>query len=360
MFILYGDIMTFERYSKIFRDRALAMKKSEGYIKSCLSYAERLFENKLPVIYDDQHFSLLLGIRLDILLAISNAQNKFYRYFTIPKHNGERRPIAEPLPMLKEIQHFILTNILYKLSCSPYSKAYVQNSSIKENAKFHRNQHTLVKLDIQDYFNSLHESQVMSFFSSLGYSVSVSVLLTKLCTLNKGLPQGAPTSPYLSNLLTVNMDIAIYKHCSQYGNLRYTRYADDISISGEFDPAIIIRGVSKIVEASHLHINKQKTAVIGQQNKQIVTGIVVNDRLQAPKSYRRSIRIEMYYCMKHGVKSHLKKSPKYLEKICERKYCEIMLGKVNHCIKINKKDREMLIYRDYLLNEINNNARANI
>jgi len=84
------------------------------------------------------------------------------------------------------------------------------------------------------------------------------MLVMKLCTLNKGLPQGAPTSPYLSNLLTADMDGAIYRFCAENGSLRYTRYADDISISGDMHPSHVISEVSQIVAANQLKINKEK------------------------------------------------------------------------------------------------------
>lgn len=345
--------MNFASYEKAFIAEATKHKKSDEYIKKCLTYAKNLADKRLPIIYDEQHFSLLVGMGLDFLLSISNGQRNFYRYFTIPKGNGKMRKIAEPLPMLKEVQYYILHNILLKVPCSVYAKAYKAGASLKGNAKFHRNQPVLVKLDIKDYFPSLHETRVYQLFhNSLGYSESLSMLLMKLCTLNKGLPQGAPTSPYLSNLLTADMDDAIYRFCAENGNLRYTRYADDISISGDMRPSYVISEVSKIVAANQLMINKEKIVVVRQHDRQIVTGVVVNKKLQAPKDYRKSIRLEIHYCQKYGIDSHLQRRFEMSEKVDSIKYCQSMLGKINYCLQLNGKDMEMHGYREFMLEQL--------
>ena len=345
--------MNYEKYKKLFITEAERQGKDAAYIEKCLSYAKKLSDKNLPIIYDDEHFSLLVGLKLEFLLSIANSQHNFYRYFSIPKGNGKYRKIAEPLPMLKEVQRFILKNILLKIPCSIYAKAYKPGSTLKGNARFHRNQPILVKMDIENYFPSLHESKVYHlFFETFGYSKSLSVLLTKLCTLNSGLPQGAPTSPYLSNLLTQNMDNEIFEFCSSIGKLRYTRYADDITISGDLDPTYVISKVAKIVKANNLKINKEKTAVIRNNNRQIVTGIVVNSKLQTPKDYRKSIRLEMYYCQKYGIDSHIERHRKNNSEIEKIKYCQSMLGKINYCLQINPDDINMKKYREFMHSEL--------
>ena len=345
--------MNYNAYEKAFIAEAKRQHKSDEYIQKCVAYAKRLADNQLPIIFDENHFSLLFGIKLDFLLSIANGQRHFYRYFSIPKANGKTRRIAEPLPMLKEVQYFILQNILLKMPCSIYAKAYKPGASLKSNAKFHRNQPVLIKMDIENYFPSLHESRVYHlFYDTFGYGKSLSVLLTKLCTLNKGLPQGAPTSPYLSNLLTVDMDTEIFQFCSENGNLRYTRYADDISISGNMNPGYVISAVSKIVYSNHLKVNREKTVVVRQHDRQIVTGVVVNKKLQAPKEYRKAIRLEMHYCQKYGIDDHLLRRPKMFFQVNRDEYCRSMLGRINYCLQLNRNDIEMQGYLKYMLNEL--------
>lgn len=345
--------MNFQIYEQQFRKKAREKNKNEEYIDSCLNYARKLHEQGLPVIYDNNHFSKLVGIRLEYLISISNSQRNYYRYFTIPKKNGKSRKIAEPLPLLKEVQYFILNNIISKIPCSVYSKAYKKGSKLKSNARFHRNKQFLIKMDIEDYFPSLNQNRVYNFFYSLGYNETVSVLLTKLCTLNDGLPQGAPTSPYLSNLLTKKLDEDIFVYCNENGHLCYTRYADDISISGDLKPSETIKNVNKIIANNGLKINKKKTVVVPHSKRQVVTGIVVNEKLQATKDYRRSIRLEMYYCMKYGIDEHILRSNNISDNEGKYKYCQKMLGKINYCLQINPKDKNMLSYRDFMITEIN-------
>ena len=344
--------MNFEIYEKRFKAEAKKQNRSNAFIRSCLNYAKALNEKDLPVIYDEKHLSMLLGIKLDYLTAMTNSLRSFYRFFTIPKSNGEKRLLAEPLPLLKEVQYFILNKILLKVPCSIYSKAYTPGSDLKSNARFHRNKPYLLKMDIPDYFPSLDESCVFLFFRGLGYNKPVSRLLAKLCTLNNSLPQGAPTSPYLSNLLTMDLDEKLYKFCRENGNLCYTRYADDITISGNMIPGDIIKKVMTIVANHDLKINKKKTVVVPNSQRQVVTGVAVNKKLQAPKPYRQSIRLEMHYCMKYGIDDHIKNSNTIPDGTDKLKYCQQMLGKINHCLQLNPRDKEMINYRNFMLEKI--------
>lgn len=148
------------------------------------------------------------------------------------------------------------------------------------------------------------------------------------------------------------MDAAIYQFCAANGKLRYTRYADDISISGDMNPSYVISEVSKIVTANYLKINKDKIAVVRQHDRQIVTGVVVNEKLQASKDYRKSIRLEMHYCQKYGIDGHLQRRPEAFGKVESIKYCQSMLGKINYCLQLNGKDTEMQKYRDYVLEQL--------
>ena len=95
------------------------------------------------------------------------------------------------------------------------------------------------------------------------------------------------------------------------------------------------------IMASEMKSNKDKITVVRQHDRQIVTGVVVNEKLQAPKDYRKSIRLEMHYCQKYGIDSHLQRRFETVEKIDNIKYCQSMLGKINYCLQLNGKDVEM-------------------
>ena len=128
------------------------------------------------------------------------AQEHFYRHFSIPKKNGSFRSIDEPLPDLKYVQTWILRNILEQCSVSEYAKAFVKGRTLKHNARFHRAQNVVVTMDIKDFFPSISIDEIVNIFENMGYFHDVSCFLAYLCCYNGTLPQGAPTSPYLSNM----------------------------------------------------------------------------------------------------------------------------------------------------------------
>lgn len=346
--------MDYNTYEKKFTEAALDEGKSTQYIGRCLHYARPLIEQGLPVIYNVDHFSKLVGVKAEYLYSMANGAKAFYRSFRIPKSNGKMRQISAPLPLLKDVQAFILSEILGKIPCHPCAKAYIKKHSLKDNAKFHRNQEKLLKIDIKDYFPSLKTERVYFFFQSLGYTKTLSGLFANLCTLSGGLPQGAPTSPYLSNLLTRPLDQQIYEYCRDNGALRYTRYADDISISGSFDSREVILKIYDTIERNGLKPNKEKTHVIGSHMQQNVTGIVVNKKLQVPKNYRKRIRLDVYYIKKFGIDEHVKRVSTNTSVNDASRYLQQLLGRIAYCLQINPKDDEMREYKKYLLSIIKN------
>ncbi len=232
--------MNWESYKKNFITSATLNNYTKEEISKFLDYAENLGKKNLPIIFDTFHFSLLVGYHLSYLYSAANAPDYFYRKFKIKKNSGGLREIAEPLPSLKEIQRWILRNILYKCKFNKYVKSYIPNMSIKDNARFHRNQKMVLSIDIKNFFPSIKIKKVFYFFENLGYSNSVSGLLSNLCCLNKSLPQGSPTSPALSNLIFSKVDNRIIGFTRKEG-IRYTRYSDDLTFSGEFKEGKIIK-----------------------------------------------------------------------------------------------------------------------
>ena len=201
--------MIWEEYEKNYREIAKLEGKSDDYCINQLCYAKKLFDQGLPIIYSQKHLSLLLGYSLEYLYAVSNSSTKFYRSFNIPKKSGGLRRIDEPLPSLKEIQKWILTEILDCIPESPYSKAYTKGKSVKDNARIHRNQDKILLMDLKDFFGSISFGRVFSLFLKLGYRESVAVMLSNLCCYKNYLPQGACTSPKLANLVAKHMDYRI-------------------------------------------------------------------------------------------------------------------------------------------------------
>lgn len=190
--------------------------------------------------------------------------------------------IAEPLPNLKDIQKWILINILYKIPVSPYAKAYIKKKGIKENVRFYRRQKAVLTLDIHDFFGSIKLYRVYRLLSELGYNEAVDMMLTGLCSLDNELPQGAPTSAALSNIVMKEFDGTIAKYTGE-NKIRYTRYSYDMTFSGDFNLVDVIRLVRRELKKYGMRLNDEKTRTRRQGQQQEVTGIIVNEKMQLPK-----------------------------------------------------------------------------
>lgn len=338
--------MTWIEYVQNYREIAKLEGKSDEYCIKQLDYAKVLFDQNLPIIYSQKHLSMLLGYSLDYLYAVSNSSENFYRTFYISKKSGGQRRIDEPLPSLKEIQKWILIEILDAIPESPYSKAYTKGKSVKDNARIHRNQEKILLMDIKDFFGTIHYGRVLSLFKKLGYRESVAVMLSNLCCYKKCLPQGACTSPKLANLVAKKMDYRIWNAVKKQG-IRYTRYADDMTFSGSFNEGKVIKCVEKIVSQSGFQINNKKTRVRKRHQRQEVTGIVVNDKLQLSRKIRKDIRKNAYYIKKYGLESHLQHVNENREN-----YLYHMIGIASYAHFINPKDEQLSEYLDTFKSEL--------
>lgn len=339
-------------YNKTYTEAARAEGLSKEDIKQNLSYANHLQRLELPVIFDQVHFSLLVGYDYRYLLGLTNAPEYHYKHYEIPKRNGGTRNIEEPYPSLKEIQTWILQYILTPAArkyVHPVAKAFMPNKSLRDNARFHKNKKLLVALDIHDFFGSIHSGAVFGVFKGMGYSISVSTMLMKLCTFNDLLPQGAPTSPMLSNLVFASADKKIFRYC-RARNIMYTRYADDMVFSSNaIEANHLIAYVTNQVNNLRLSINEEKTKVMGRGMRQNVTGVVVNDKLQVSRGYRKKVRQEVFYSLKYSLEQHMQRVkglPVWITK--PEHYIRHLYGKINYILQINPKDSEFLLYKEII------------
>ncbi len=313
-----------------------------NHISDLLKYAEKLFSNNVPVIYNTSHLASLVGYRKEYLKRAAVYTNSYYRNFNIKKKNGKNRLISEPLPSLKDIQIWILENILSNVEISPFAKAYRKGVGLWDNLKFHKDQPKLFTIDISNFFTSIKIHSIQQIFSDLGYSSFISNLLARLCTKDHCLPQGAPTSPYLSNIFFRATDKKISEYCVA-NKIKYTRYADDLSFSGDFDEKPLKSLINQYIGELGLQINDSKTRVMLPNSRQIVTGIVVNKIPQVPFCKRNKLRQNIYFIKKFGIKNHIKH-----EGITQSNYIEHLLGQVSFILHINPKDEEFKSYQRYL------------
>lgn len=306
---------TLNEWNAYFKDRAV----SPEIIKEYLSYAETLLDKNIPVIFEIEHLSKLIGISYPIMCKMVNGSNSFYRTFSIQKRRGGRREINAPYPSLLMCQDWIHHNILKRSEVHHCSQGFVEGKSIISNASTHLNRKALLKMDIKDFFPSIPINWVINFFHGLGYSENVSYYLASLCCLDDSLPQGAATSPYLSNILLFSLDNRLERISNSY-SLKYTRYADDLTFSGNYIPHSFIKIIEDIITDFGLSANHEKTKLHTKPGQRIVTGIsVTGERIALPRSKKRSLRKEVYFIKKFGLLSHLgklkSKEPNYLESL---------------------------------------------
>ena len=279
------------------------------------------------------------------IYSISNNIEKNYKVYKIKKRNGKYRTIYKPNSMLKHIQKQILINILNNKSISKYAKAYHKGISLKDNAIPHTNKKIILKLDIKNFFENISFLDVYnSCFSIEYFPKSVGFILTYLCTYDNHLTQGSPTSAYISNLIMKEYDEEIGNWCN-INDISYTRYSDDMTFSGNFNPSELIIKIRKMLYKLGLELNNDKIHIVNKSQSQSVTGIIVNEKLQVNAKYRNKIRQEIYYIKKFGLKSHLNKCN---INVNELKYLDKLYGRILYVLQINKFDQEFLKYKKFI------------
>ncbi len=262
----------------------------------------RLIENSLPILLKFENFEFLFKIKKEILALIYKDSRKFYRTFTIPKRNGSLRFIQSPLPLLQYIQRYILDGILSKIITHNNAFGFVKHKSIVDNVKPHLNSHTLLKLDIDNFFPSIKIKRVISIFQRLGYSNRISFLLAKFCCYDDSLPQGAPTSPYLSNIIAKRLDSRLYNLAKEH-HLKYSRYADDMTFSGNHISKNFIDFAYKILIDEGFTPNYTKSKLIVGRGRKIITGLSIsNKKITIPRNKKRELRSKAYSVLSSDAK----------------------------------------------------------
>lgn len=317
-------------------------KHEKEYILKCKEYAERLLTNGLPVIFDIEHLSKLIGTSIDFINKLVFSSHLFYKEAHVPKKSGGTRILNIPSLELKYIQRWILDNILSKIKVSEYATGFCKDCSIVDNAKFHLNKQCVINIDIQDFFPSISFDRVFKVFAYYGYTKEVSFFLAKLCTYEDKLPQGSPASPMLSNIVNLKLDARLSALAKTY-EASYSRYADDITISGNGGIKNIIKLAISILNEEGYEINQRKTRIAYRHQRQEVTGIIVNgEKLSVNKKFKRELNQEIYYCLKFGVKHHMEKTNNtkafYKEHLYGKAYFVYMVEPEVGKIVLNKLD----------------------
>ncbi|WP_309027767.1 reverse transcriptase family protein [Pelagicoccus enzymogenes] len=285
-----------------------------------------LAKRQLPNFVDAKALAASMEVPIGELkfLAYNRKVSKIshYKRFFMKKKSGGQRLISAPMPRLKRLQYWILHSILYKIPVHECVHGFVPDRSIKTNAAPHVGQDVVVNIDLKDFFPTVTQSRVQGLFNALGYSNQISTIFSLLCTepevqqakldgeswfIHQGerqLPQGAPTSPAITNLICYRLDCRIKGATDKLG-FNYTRYADDITLSasGEAvsDICRLIWQVRKIIEEEGFNFHPDKFRVMRKGRRQEVTGLVVNETLSINRNTLRRFRALLHQIEKSGI-----------------------------------------------------------
>jgi retron-type reverse transcriptase/DNA-binding CsgD family transcriptional regulator len=256
--------------------------------------AARFRDLGLPPIPTAGALPLFLGISPKTIFSIRRRPRKHYRSFPLKKKDGSKRDIDTPRTYLKVIQWWILDNILNHVEIAENVFGFVAGRSAVQNAEYHFGAKHVLNVDIRQFFPSITIDQVREIFVSLGYTEDVADMLAELCCLDDHVPQGAPTSPAIANLVLRELDEQLSRLADEAGH-RYSRYADDLTFSSQqrIEPAFL-DSVQQAVEESGFNLKPEKTRFAGSEGRMEVTGVVINDKMQPSRVWRKRTRAKLH------------------------------------------------------------------
>ena len=267
-----------------------------------------------------------LGCEPNVIQSFVEAESQlvFYEELKIPKRR--RRGQFRTVYRVNEVQlgrmHKVIAGTLASVARFPECvQGFVRERSIVTNAKKHLGQRVLLHADIKSFFECITLEQVCSAFESLGCKPEVARILGRLCTLDRFLPQGVHSSPVLANLVCRHLDADLMQLAAAQGCV-YTRYADDITISGEEVPQP--SSVENILSRYGFQLRKEKCRIQRRGSSQFVTGLSVADP-RMPRYSRRDkqrLRLILYYASRYGIEDHIHRTRKYGDPEPERLYCQ--------------------------------------
>ncbi len=232
-----------------------------------------------------------------------------YMVKKIAKRRGGIRLLMAPRPRLRAVQTRILRELLDQLEPHPAAHGFRRGRSILSNARPHVGKKVVINCDLRDFFPSITFPRVCGLLVGLGYTVEIARALAFLCTTRlpltrrRVLPQGAPTSPALSNLIAYGLDIRLAALAKRLG-FTYTRYADDLTFSGDRVLAgALLKRVRAIVADEGLALNEKKVRTQRRGSCQRVTGLVVNREVTVNRQERRRLRAILHQAGKTGLEA---------------------------------------------------------
>lgn len=267
----------------------------------------------------------------EIFPAILADCDKFYRSFKIKKRSGDFRIIDSPYPSLALIQNKIAKKILSLVFTHASAFAYRKKTNAIQHAAIHLGCDELLLLDIKNFFPSISRQMIFESLEKHGLPSKFCYFISLLCSRNGWLPQGACTSPALSNIVFASLDER-FGRLAQSLELKYSRYADDLAFSGKRIPRNLVGIIREILESKNFEINKSKTRLKLSGAKKIITGVSISSgELKAPKKFKRTLRAEIYELEKYsGDLANMR--------LLDPMIYERLIGKINYLLQIEPKN----------------------
>jgi RNA-directed DNA polymerase len=297
---------------------------------------ERLARYSFPVLRTPEQLAQWLELPIGRLAWLvhryaddsrpQSEREAHYHYRWLSKRSGGRRLIESPKRTLKQAQRRILREILEKVPPHDAAHGFSVGRSILTNARPHVKQAVVVKFDLANFYPSVTFARVTAIFRSLGYSREAAIWLARLTTsalpsnmpfvkeepsavlpyLKRHLPQGAPTSPALANLSAYSLDVRLAGLARSFG-ANYTRYADDLTFSGPSRFGTSLRDfiplVGQIVRQERFRLNAAKRKILRSSGKLVVTGVVVNEKINVSRREFDRLKAVLTNCARHGALS---------------------------------------------------------
>lgn len=286
-----------------------------------------------------------------------NQRDAHYHFEWIKKRSGGLRLIEAPKRDLKATQNQILHQLLDCIPTHQSAHGFVKGRSILSNAAPHIGSKFVLKLDLENFYPNVRYSRVVAIYRSMGFSREVSIWLARLTTsapywgldapqknweywqlMQRHLPQGAPTSPALANLSAFGLDVRLSGLAKAY-NMKYTRYADDLTFSGAgiTIPALneFIPLTNKIIADERFFVNKKKRKIIRNSQRQCVTGVVVNEKVNVSRKEFDRLKATLHNCVKLG--------PQTQNRNDHPNFSDHLRGKIAHVMQLNPSRGEKLL-----------------
>lgn len=243
-----------------------------------------------------------------------------YKAFEIPKRTGGMRLIRAPVGITRDLQEKLAPILQERYSAHPAAQGFIKQRSILTNARVHTGQRLVLNIDLEEFFPSINFGRVRGLFMAEPFCLgpAAAALFAQLCTYRNGLPQGAPTSPSLSNFIAADLDRRLAR-LARESNVRYTRYADDITFSSNqptLPQTLIVSAQSadgpgvriaepfeRAITASGFAINQKKVRLQTRHQRQSVTGLQVNTKANVSRERIRRVRAMIHAWEKFGIEA---------------------------------------------------------